>query len=600
VGAAIVRVGRVCSVLCRPCIDCHGNDVFRLLGWFSGKAAAAEHGTTTIDTAGLLLLDVLRTIRYSWTTVPRYHTVFMHCDHFKGLVGGEADYLFVFLIFSIPADIALGIYFCCYTYRRYSDRHRMMEFIFVGSDSQYVCCGPCCGLLGVLWLICLVILALANNCTFASPDVCWSHARVPYRDTQQSYLPNCKVRHAGWTCVDDPHNNVNNRDNYCSCARYGYANDYYHNGDDAQQAPSGYVIDQTSGTCKGPTELCDNQPCGVHGVNCAATGGSYTCTCATGWAGAQCDACASGWSGARCDNATGLLLVTAPCTGPHEQIQRLGGGQRKVCSCEPGFKLTMDALAIEQAGEPADYYHTHNLMCEYGDGAHLLVSPWLIIVFSISISLVFGLCTCKCTQDGRGSRDTDLFIIIELLDAFMDVGTFAWAETGNDFGFDNDPLRLMMWSLGISVGFSVVTFIVEVGARITCKSQLRTALPILLGLHIVFEDGFQMLCYGGIVASHSERAADSVKAAMLQSFAFFIIKLFEASRKEQTGTDDRPQTGTDDRPNPHPTPRPQPIQVDATSNPVGGANRFRTTGTEPPGSPPASSYYPGINTHMDY
>jgi hypothetical protein len=237
-------------------------------------------------------------------------------------------------------------------------------------------------------------------------------------------------------------------------------------------------------------------------------------------------------------------MPTAYCTGPHEQIKQLG--EQSLCSCEPHFKLTATALAIEKTGQHADYFHTKQTMCEEGGDENVLVNPWVLTFGSMFISSIFGFGTCICTVTGRGSRDTDLFIFVELLDSFLDICTFVWADTEDGLFFSNDPVGVIRWSLGISVCVSVATFLVEVIVRWKANDYLTNALPILLSLHIVFEDGFQMLCYGGVTASHSKRAPYAVWVAALQSFCFFVTKTFEMSRKNQVGFGDDDDDDDDD------------------------------------------------------
>jgi hypothetical protein len=60
----------------------------------------------------------------------------------------------------------------------------------------------------------------------------------------------------------------------------------------------------------------------------------------------------------------------------------------------------------------------------------------------------------------------------------------------------------------------------------TCNEGLKETMLALRCFHMVFEDGFQALCYDGVGISHTSTHM-SIIVAGLQSFCFFGMKVLE-------------------------------------------------------------------------
>ena len=118
-----------------------------------------------------------------------------------------------------------------------------------------------------------------------------------------------------------------------------------------------------------------------------------------------------------------------------------------------------------------------------------------------------------------------------------------WAtEQAGDFTFFNDPDRLMAWAAWLVACFSATAFVLEtILSSCGVGGSVRFYMRYVLALHIMMEDGFQMLLYTLVSSSQAQDDVSlSAGLGVLQCILFFFIKLREVwTVKEQT---DRQQT----------------------------------------------------------
>ena len=106
-----------------------------------------------------------------------------------------------------------------------------------------------------------------------------------------------------------------------------------------------------------------------------------------------------------------------------------------------------------------------------------------------------------------------------------------WAtDLAGDFGFANDPNRMMAWAAWLVASFSMAAFLLEtlLGSYCNFEGSLRMYVRYVIALHVMLEDGFQMLLYT-LVGSSQTRGDVSVSAGLgaLQCILFFFVKLRE-------------------------------------------------------------------------
>jgi hypothetical protein len=147
------------------------------------------------------------------------------------------------------------------------------------------------------------------------------------------------------------------------------AHQFSSDGAECRMCTPGNEVNPAQTGCVPRATGCDTQPCGIHGVSCVATGGSYTCTCASQWAGAQCLTCASGWAGAQCDHATGC--DTQPCGVHGDNCVAIGGSY--TCTCASGWAGPQCSQVVCPRCSSFNEFEScaatlHNLCCTTSNG----------------------------------------------------------------------------------------------------------------------------------------------------------------------------------------------------------------------------------------
>ena len=158
---------------------------------------------------------------------------------------------------------------------------------------------------------------------------------------------------------------------------------------------------------------------------------------------------------------------------------------------------------------------------------------------TLLIVLLAASTICGCIGFGVGltkerKRNSHrLFFAIEFLDAVMDVASYVSAEGNGDLIFSNDN-GAVSTALAISVGASVVIYLLELCAFNQLRVEFADLIPFLLCLHVITEDFFQTLVYIVVATSHLT-VPFAIWLGMLQAAAFTCVKMYELISEGEVG-----------------------------------------------------------------
>lgn len=219
------------------------------------------------------------------------------------------------------------------------------------------------------------------------------------------------------------------------------------------------------------------------------------------------------------------------CGGPTRSRQVTLGFSRDslpvcYCNCAPEF----EGDACERDAEVA-YAAPPTLLLDI-DPLHFVgLALLLCLVFMLYLTRSFVPSKEVQTFQGFGGLRVNKLQTAEAIDAIFDV-TVWWATwAAHDFEFANDPDHVLASSAGFVAGLSCAAFLLEtlLGGSFSCDGQVRTYVRYTLALHVMLEDGFQMLLYTMVSSSQAQDEGVSVSAAIgvLQCTVFFLYKLNE-------------------------------------------------------------------------
>lgn len=119
--------------------------------------------------------------------------------------------------------------------------------------------------------------------------------------------------------------------------------------------------------------------------------------------------------------------------------------------------------------------------------------------------------------------------------------TVWWATwAAGEFEFANDPNHVLASSAFVVAVCSCGAFLLETMCCSCCRFEglLQLYMRYVLAVHVMLEDGFQMLLYTFVSSSHAQdNVSISAAFGVLQCLVFFLYKLHEVWEvKEQTGT----------------------------------------------------------------
>jgi uncharacterized protein YegL len=183
--------------------------------------------------------------------------------------------------------------------------------------------------------------------------------------------------------------------------------------------------------------------------------------------------------------------------------------------------------------------------CIHADGSNGLMFGIEMISPACQLAIIFcAAALCGFMAYGRdhhvGPDGPKRFIMIEFLDASMDVGTLAYSLAAHDMRFANDD-GLVKTAVTVSVVLSVLMFIFEQYLYKYYKEVLQDKIPFLVCLHLVVEDFFQTFVYLWVGGTHfkasitAETECDrgglcpvfAVGLAIAQAVTFTAVKMWE-------------------------------------------------------------------------
>ena len=176
----------------------------------------------------------------------------------------------------------------------------------------------------------------------------------------------------------------------------------------------------------------------------------------------------------------------------------------------------------------------------------------ITVVIVVLLFVIFAFFMCGRTAKDEASMERAL--IIETTDVLFDWVTYVLAVYAGDLQFGNDPNNILRNIILVLCIFSTVACVVEVILYKHSKEHFRR---IYLGstcLHLLLEDGAQIVLYGIMGAANAatgrgyEVTLVLCGIAWLQSVVYFVVKVFElfkdsARTQEPTGDEGRPAPG---------------------------------------------------------
>eukprot|EP01043_Picozoa_sp_COSAG02_P015655 COSAG02_NODE_672_length_18655_cov_7.874003_7_plen_875_part_00 len=171
----------------------------------------------------------------------------------------------------------------------------------------------------------LTVVAVGGAGCQLTPLNCGSHGTCVGRTANEPYDRRRCVCDSGWSgtkCDHDPCANANCNHGRCVRHRNGRGHTCKCTGHWSNTTCNACETGWSGADCTHSTG-CDDAPC-LHG-NCTAKGGDYTCSCATGYIGAQC-AVAFTVSGAKYSNFNGWYNKTDRVCNEKPVYQQRAGG----------------------------------------------------------------------------------------------------------------------------------------------------------------------------------------------------------------------------------------------------------------------------------
>ena len=159
------------------------------------------------------------------------------------------------------------------------------------------------------------------------------------------------------------------------------------------------------------------------------------------------------------------------------------------------------------------------------------------ITFGTVATIGIGMACLLSRSDGlvRANRAaTQRMLSIELVDWVLDWTTFVLAFYETDLQFHNDPDEVLRTLLLTLCALSTAAWVIEIILFCTIpETFVRLALCVNV-VHILLEDGSQVMLYSIAAAGNANHNADDstlkliiVVAAGLQSLVFFLVKTYE-------------------------------------------------------------------------
>jgi len=160
----------------------------------------------------------------------------------------------------------------------------------------------------------------------------------------------------------------------------------------------------------------------------------------------------------------------------------------------------------------------------------LLVPPWLAIICAAAAAIAIGKTIQLLLKNAEGSSTWSPcnFLVIEAIDAIFDTIAYYFCKGAGDLAFANDELGLIDKVILTSTIVSVLLFGFELSAW-CCSSHFRKWVPLLVTVHIMFEDFFQFALYSLVAASQAQEGIEGKEALVIlagvQAFLFAFMKL---------------------------------------------------------------------------
>ena len=125
----------------------------------------------------------------------------------------------------------------------------------------------------------------------------------------------------------------------------------------------------------------------------------------------------------------------------------------------------------------------------------------------------------------------------EMFDSMLDFVSYYLTLTGGGFDFINDPDKIMARAVLAIAVVTLVFFIAEVVFKFTTSIPASILGRYFLMLHILVEDGLQLILYtitaASTTASSTSDVPTGVILAILQGLIFFSLKTYQISKSAQ-------------------------------------------------------------------
>ena len=165
----------------------------------------------------------------------------------------------------------------------------------------------------------------------------------------------------------------------------------------------------------------------------------------------------------------------------------------------------------------------------------------ITVVIVVLLFVIFAFFMCGRTAKDAPDASMERALIIETTDVLFDWVTYVLAVYAGDLQFGNDPNNILRNIILVLCIFSTVACVVEVILYKHSKEHFRR---IYLGstcLHLLLEDGAQIVLYGIMGAANAatgrgyEMTLVLCGIAWLQSVVYFVVKVFELFKDSEVG-----------------------------------------------------------------
>ena len=167
--------------------------------------------------------------------------------------------------------------------------------------------------------------------------------------------------------------------------------------------------------------------------------------------------------------------------------------------------------------------------CETSLTTVLVLSPKVAIFASVAAVVAVGAMMSSCAAEPQIEWSNNI-IILEILDSVLDILTFGLTWLTGGFEYANDPSYLLAKFVAcVAIGtmflfaFEVVILRLHKGEH----EQRSELAKYFLVIHILAEDGLQLVVYTVASASQTTDFAIGIGVGILQGIIFFIAKTNE-------------------------------------------------------------------------